>query len=212
MIDPELVNAISAANEAIVEKRFRKMGLRPTRLDFQGPRKRPEFLVSDPGGPVLVCEVKSIFSAGYDDERRAHVSTFDPEFLNRGPSSHEVDFTAIERNLADAVSKYKALLKDQPELRGVPLVVAFFFDPFADHFRLYPRRMEDFPEVSGIVKVVSDHLLKAAARKMSLQELKERVDSGDMSGLPPNTKTFELLENECAEVKLPRHFVGSCLI
>jgi hypothetical protein len=205
------VQQISTANEAVVEKRFRKMGLRPRRLDFQGPRKRPDFLVSDSTGPVLVCEVKSIFSAGYDEERRAHVSTFDPEFLNRGPSFHEIDFTAIDRNLSEAVSKHKVLLEDCPEFVGLPLLVAFFFDPFADHFNLYPREMKAFPEVSGIVKVVSDHLIDAAARRMSLEELKARVDSGDMTGMPPNTKIFELVENECAMVKLPRHFVDACL-
>ena len=71
--------------------------------------------------------------------------------------------------------------------------------------------MENFPEVSGMVRIVSDHLIEAATRKMSLEELRERLESGDMSGLPQSTKIFELLENESAYFRLPKHFVDACL-
>ena len=211
MIDPAYITAKSLANEAVVEKRFKKMGLRPDRLDHQGPRRRPEFLVSSSTGSVLICEVKTIFSAGYLDDRNAHASTADPKLLNTGVFSVEVSFEKIDENLADAVDKYRILKQDRPELGGLPLVVALFFDEFADHFDLYPSKMDRFPEVSGILKVERDHAIRAAAEKMTLEELAERIESGSMAGLPPNSKMFRLLENECAAVKLPRHFVEACL-
>lgn len=211
MIDPAYISTISLANEAVVEKRFKKMTFRPERLDYQGPRRRPEFLVSDSAGPVVVCEVKTIFSAGYLHDRNAHASTADPKLLNTGAFSVEVNREKIDENLADAVDKYRTLVSDRPELRDLPLVVALFFDEFADHFDLYPSKMERFPEVSGILKVEKDHAIRTAAETMTLAELEERIETGNMGGLPPSSKMFRLVENECAAVRLPRHFVDTCL-
>ncbi len=210
MISDPYIKEQSDMNERIAEKRFRRMHMKPTRLDVQGPRKRPEFLVSDGAGPVVICEVKTIFSAAYLQERHAHVSTADENLIDSGVFGIPVDFTKINMNMTNAVSKYRTLLADRPELVNVPLVVAFFFDPFADHFDLYPRKME-FPEVSGILKVEKDHLIRAVAEKMSLEQLEDRIASGSMAGLPPNTKAFRLVENESAKLKLPRHFVEWCI-
>src|SRR2546428_13058044 len=112
MISDEYIRETSAANERIAEKRFKRMGLRVQRLDVQGPRSRPEFLVSDSSGPVVVCEVKTIFSAGYDQEKKAHASTADPDFVGRGSFVIPIDLTKIEENLTNAVSKYRTLLAD----------------------------------------------------------------------------------------------------
>jgi len=212
MISDSYIKEQSDSNERVVEKRFKRMKMKVARLDNQGPRKRPEFLVSDGAGPVAICEVKTIFSAAYLKERGVHLSTADDEFMKSPAfSAVPVDFSKIEENLADAVSKYRVLLKDHPELAGVPLVVALFFDWYADYFDLYPSKMEQFPDVAGILQVEKDHLIKAKGEKMTLEELEDRIASGSMKGMGANTKAFKLVENECATVKLPRHFVEWCI-
>jgi len=211
MIPDTIIGRLSATNEAVAEKRFKKMGFKVERLDLQGPRRRPEFLVSDSSGPILISEVKTIFSGGYLGDRHAHVSTQDPALLNTGVFRTEIDFSRIEDDLADAVRKCKTLALDVPSLADLPLLVVFFFDPFADHFSLYPSRMAGFPGVSGIAKVEIDHAIRAKAQKMSLEELKKVLDSGSMAGWPPNSKDFRIVPNECAKYPLPRHFVDFCL-
>jgi hypothetical protein len=213
MIPDDLIKAISDRNEGIVKKRFKRMKMKPIRLDNQGPRKRPEFLVVDGSEqPVVICEVKTIFSAGYLEDQDVHLSTADQRFMESPRfSGVPVDFAKIDENMANAVCKYKVLLKDRPELVGVPLVVDFFFDWYADYFDLYDRRMEPFPDVSGILQVCNDHLIQAKAEKMTLEELEDRILSGSMKGIGPTTKAFKLVENECATVKLPRHFVEWCI-
>lgn len=212
MINPEKIEEISIDNEAITEKRFKKLGFAVTRKDYQGPRRRPEFVVSDSRGPLLVCEVKTIFSGGFLHDRNAHVSTQDPDLANSGQFSYKIDLSKIDENLADAVSKYRALIADEPNLSDVPLVVALFFDFFADHlFDFYDAEMDRFPEVSGILRVESDHEIREIAQRMTTRELKDFIERKSMVGMPPNSKRFVLVQNECAKVKLPEHFIKACI-
>lgn len=210
-IDPEFIRQESGRNEKVAQKRLRKMGYEVRRLDHQGPRKRPEFLVSDTSGPMFICEVKTIFSGGYLSERHAHLSTADSQFLNTGLYQVEIDFSKIDDNLRNAAEKYDVLTEDHAEYLGLSYLVVFFFDFFADKFRLYPKHMSTFPTVSGIGKIVTNHALRRAADKLPLTELKERAQSNDASGLPPPSKDIKLVENECARTKLPAHFVDACI-
>ena len=139
------------------------------------------------------------------------MSTEDPALIGTGVFGKRVSFEQIDEDLRDTVQKYLKLVEDRPELAGTPLVVAFFFDPFADVFDLYPSRMEAFPEVSGILKIEVALTIRRMAEQMSLEELRERIDSGSMKVFPPPSKEFRLLENELAENPLPRHFVDLCI-
>jgi hypothetical protein len=159
-----------------------------------------------------VCEVKTIFSGGYLRDRNTHLSTADPAFLNSGLAKHEVDFSRIEDNLTNAVGKYKVLTADVPDLKGIPYLVVFFFDFFADRFHLYPSRMDRFPEVSAIAKVIENHALHEAARALTLEELARRAKTSDFEGLPPPSVDFFLVENECADVAMPTNFRGKCIV
>ena len=211
VISDATIEQESRYNEDIVEKRFKSLRLVPERLDRQGPRSRPEFLVSDSSGPLLTCEVKTIFSGGFFADRNAHASTEDPALLNTGVFSTGIDFGRIRDNLRDAERKYRCLIEDRPSLQALPLLVVFFFDPFADFFDLYPSRMEEFPEVSGIARVISDHAIRQVAEKMSLNEIKARIEAGSMRGLPASSKEFLLVQNECAINPLPDYFVEMCI-
>jgi hypothetical protein len=187
------------------------MGYRVTRLDRRGARRRPDFLISDSSGPLFCSEVKTLFSGGYLSDRNAHLSTADPQFLNSGFFSTPVDFSNIDEKMHDAVDQFEVLVRDHPEYANLPYLVLFFFDFFADNFRLYPKRMESFPQVSGIGKVVVNHALKKAAHELPMEELAERARTGDTRDLPPPSKDIELVVNECAKVALPAQFTAACI-
>jgi len=217
LIPDNLRQALSDANEKIAEKRFRRMGLVPVRLDKLGKRKRPErkrpdFRLDDGAKrPVVICEVKTIFSGGQVKDKKFLASTLDPEHLGKGPFSFDVDFSDMDGAVANAIVKYRELVEDFPRLARVPLVVAFFFDEFADHFDLYRADMDRFKDVAGILKVESDHLRNLVARTMSSDDLKALIKSASMAGMPQSTKGFRLLKNTCARLRLPRDFVARCI-
>jgi len=199
MIPDKAHQAVSDANERIAEECFKRTGLKPIRLDVRGRRqttKRPDLLVNDASDrSVVVCEVKTILSAGYSKDRGALVSTMDPKLYEQSATDteampatafvYDIDLRDMETGTSNAVVKYRTLLKDRHDLEGVPLVVVFFFDFYADHFDLYDRReLERFPDVAGILRIVSQE---------------------------PNTKQFKLVENKWAKVKLPRDLVDWCI-
>jgi hypothetical protein len=212
MLNSPQLQKIALDNESVIEEQFQRLYYETKRLDVQGPRSRPDFLILDSSGPQLICEVKTVFSAGFLSGRNAHISTHDPKLLNTGTFYSQIDFRKIDDCLSDAVGKCHCLIADCPEFEAVPLTVAFFFDFFPDYFDFYPRRMERFPEVSGILKIVEDRTIKQIAKKMSLIELERRIKAGDMNGLAPSGKEFLLVQNQCANLRLPNHFVSACIV
>jgi len=212
MLNSAWLQKIALANESVIEKRFKRLHYKTKRLDVRGPKSRPDFLILDSSGPQLICEVKTVFSAGFLSGRNTHISTHDPRLLNTGTFYNEIDFSKIDDNLSDAVSKYHCLITDCPEFKAVPLAVAFFFDFFANYFDYYPRRMEHFPEVSGILKIVKDRAIERIAKKMRLIELERRIKTKDLSSFPPSSMDFLLVENQCANLRLPKHFVSACIV
>lgn len=210
LIDPQLMQAVSDGNEAVAEKRFKKLGFKTERLDRGGPRKRPDFLVHDSRGPLLVAEVKTIHSAGYLRDHNVHVSTLDPRLAEIEGFSIDVDFH--EEKLVEATEQRSHLVEDRPALAGLPFVVVLFSDVHADHFQLMPTAMEAFPEISGLLKIERDHAREKVIKGMSTPEMERRILTDDMRGLPPPSKEFLLLQNECAGVRLPAHFVDQCVV
>ncbi len=211
-MDAERLNQEAAKFEKIVKKQFERLGYEVKRLDKQGHKRRPDFLISDSSGPQLVCEVKAIFSAGYLVGRGAHISTLDSKLLNTGQFVCEIDFSRMDDALSDSADQYRQLSADCPELSSLPFVVAFFFDDFADHFDFYPQKMEHFPEVSGILKIEKDRAIENVAKKMTKEALKKRIQSGSMRGLPASSKDFLLVKNQCARNELPRSFTNFCIV
>jgi hypothetical protein len=212
MMNSSRLQRIALANESVIENRFKRLNYKTKRLDLHGPKSRPDFLIFDASGPQLICEVKTVFSTGFISGRNAHISTHDPKLLDTGTFHNQIDFRKIDDNLFDAVRKYRCLIDDCPEFEVLPFAVAFFFDFFADYFDYYPRRMDRFPEVSGILKIVEDRAIEQIARKMTSVELERRIKASDLSGLPPSSKDFLLVENQCANLRLPRHFVMDCIL
>jgi hypothetical protein len=123
-----------------------------------------------------------------------------------------MDFSRINECLSDAIRKCRTLSEDIPNLVNLPLLVVFFFDFFADYFDFYTRRMDRFPEVSGIAKIeVDDHEIRKRTKTMSSEELKAKIESGSMAGWPPSSKILVVAPNECAATPLPSHFLDRCL-
>ncbi len=209
-LDENRIRRLSAENEERTEELFRRMGFTVQRLDHQGTRARPEFLISDAQGAVLVCEVKTVTSLEYLRNRGVHASSEDESFVRGGPFALNLDFRKIDRLLADAVRKYQALLMDRADMRGLPMVVTLFFDPVPECYDLIPMPMPEFPEVSGLLKVETNRQHREAVQALSAEELAWRIERRCVDGLPGQSSEFRLLENTCAEVRLPASFTRLC--
>jgi hypothetical protein len=117
------------------------------------------------------------------------------------------------------------LVADEPAYAGLSLLVAFSFDFFADYIPLYPRtfgqhsqtpsdkppRHKYFCDVSGILTIEPDVERNKSFGKLSDEEQKRRLKSGDLSGLPPPSKDFVLVKNEAALRAVPEDFERLCL-
>jgi hypothetical protein len=206
---PELLNRLADVYEAVVEKQFKKLGYSVTPLDRQKERPRPDFLVSRSGRPQMLCGVKTVFSAGYRRDKGFHISTLDQ---NLGPFTlyrKEIRRTQIDERLSDAVRKRAALVTDEPNLEKLPLLVAFFFDFYADHLHLYPRRFDN--EVSGILTIKRDEATIKAFEQLSSAEQERRLfDPRWEDGLPTSGKVFVLVRNKAARRKVPKDFQLHC--
>ena len=209
MFRSELLKRLAAAYETIVEKQFKRLGYSVTRLDRQKERPRPDFLVSRSGRPQMLCEVKAIFSAGYRRDKDFHISTLDEKL---GPFTlyrKDIRRTQIDDCLSNAVRKRDALVADQPHLENLPLLVAFFFDFYADHLHLYPRKFNK--EVSGILTIKRDDATIKAFEELSPAEQERRLfDANWELGLPTSGKVFVLVRNKAARRKVPKDFQHYC--
>ncbi len=216
MLNSEESNRRSAAYEAVVAKQFKKLGYAVERLDRQKKRPRPDFLISDRAGSrQMLCEVKTVLSAGYLPGRHANVSMQDENLADTGPFKAEIDLTGISEGLADAVRKRRELVKDDSSFADLPLLVAFSFDPFADHLHCYPRtfdeRDEHFREVSGILTIKEDVARTKAFERLSDEEQERRIRTRSMTGLPPPSKDFVLVRNKSALRVVPKDFQLRCI-
>ncbi len=211
-MDTRILNRSASENETIIQKQFEKANYMVERLDFQGPRPRPDLLISDSSGPRMICEVKTVFSGGYLTERDAHVSTRDSKLWDSGVFENQINLTRINDCLGDAVRKRTAFVADRPEVKDLPLIVAFFFDFFADFLSFYPRDFgEHFRDVSGILTIESDVARTSAFSKLNAEEQEARLRTGIMSGLPSNSKDFVLVRNKTARRRIPKDFQLLCL-
>jgi hypothetical protein len=209
MLNAETLNQIAAANEAVVEKQFKKLRYSVRRLDRNAKRPRPDFLISNRAGrPEMLCEVKTVHSAGYLPDRDAHISMLDERLCDTGVFENQIDLTKIRDNLADAIRKRNALVADDPNSADLPLLVAFFFDFFADHLVCYPRTFD--PEVSGILTIKKDITRIEAFGRLSTDEQERRLRTGCMNNLPANSKDFILIRNKAARRRVPRTFQDVC--
>ena len=209
MLNSQTLNQLAAANEAVVEKQFNKLRYSVRRLDRNAKSPRPDFLISNRARrPEMVCEVKTVHSAGYLPDRDTHISMLDEKLCGTGVFENKIDLTRISDNLADAVRKRNALVKDDPNFADLPLLVAFFFDFFADHLVCYPRAFD--PEVSGILTIGRDIARTDAFGQLSTDEQEQRLRGERMAGLPPSSKDFILVRNKAARRRVPRYFHNQC--
>ena len=209
MLNAETLNQIATANEAVVAKQFEKLRYSVRRLDRNAKRPRPDFLISNRAGrPEMLCEVKTVHSAGYLPDRDAHISMLDERLCDTGVFENQIDLTKVSDNLADAIRKRNALVTDDPNPADLPLLVAFFFDFFADHLVCYPRTFD--PEVSGILTIKKDIARTEAFGRFSTDEQERRLRTGCMNNLPPNSKDFILVRNKADRRSLPRAFQDVC--
>jgi hypothetical protein len=165
VVDFEILNRMAAEYEKVVEKRFKKLNYSVEKLDSQKKkaRPRPDWLVSNSCGPQILCEVKTVFSAGYLRDKNIYISTHELELCNSGVIESKIDLTKISDCLSDAVHKRSALVKDDPRFAKLPLLVAFFFDFFSDFLPFYRRTMDQ--DISGILTIEIDAALTKAFEK-----------------------------------------------
>jgi hypothetical protein len=209
MLDPEAVNQRGAASEAAIKEQFEKLGYAVKKLDRNAKRPRPDCLISNSAGrPEMLCEVKTVNSAGYLRDRGAHISMLDEKLYDTGVFENQIDLTKISDNLDDAVRKRSALITDEPEYADLPLLVAFSFDFYADYLVCYPRSFD--AEVSGILTIKKDIAQTKAFGQLSDDEQEQRLRSRDMSGLPASSQDFVLIRNKAARRGVPKDFQDQC--
>ena len=174
-------NRDAAANEVKIKKQFEKLKYSVEQLDRNNDNRRPDFLISTSSGrPFILCEVKTINSAGQG------VSTRNP---NLGRFSILADRIAkqIDDRIENPAHQRAELVKERPEFAELPFVVALILDPLAD-LNVYGRRFNK--EVSGILTIESDAALGRAFSELSPEEQERRLKTADASGLPPNSNDF----------------------
>jgi len=178
-MNDEKLNRLAAAYEEVVAKQLRKLKYSVRRLDFQKESARPDFLVSNSSGAQMLCEVKAIFSAGYKSDKGVHVSMLDEKLSNFGVFETKIDRTKIDDCLSDAVRKRMALVKDCPKFARLPLLVAIFFDFFADFLHAYPRTFNE--DVSGILTIERDVARIKAFEELSIEEQERRIRNPELT-------------------------------
>jgi hypothetical protein len=197
----EAANRDAAANEVKIKKQFEKLKYSVEQLDRNNDNRRPDFLIStSPGHPFMLCEVKTINSAGQG------ISMRNP---NLGMFSIPADRIAkqIDDRIEDAAHQRAELIRERPEFADLPFLVALVLDFFVD-LNVYERRFNK--EVSGILTIQPDAALGRAFGELSREEQERRLRSGDASGLPPNTKDFRLVRNKQARRNVPKVFQDQC--
>ena len=201
-MDGEAANREAVANEAKVKKRFEKLGYSVTRLDRNNDNRRPDFLISDSSRrPLMVCEVKTINSAG------GGISM-------QNPNLKEFEITAdrirkqIDDRIEDAADQRAKLIKEFPQYEQLPFLVALILDFLVD-LVVYPRRFNK--DVSGILTIEPDVALGKAFDELSEAEQERRLKTNDAHGLPPNSKDFRLVRNKAAHRKVPKDFQSQCI-
>lgn len=235
MIDPKLSQQRSDANEAAVKKQFEKLKYIASRLDTRGAnkRRRPDFLISNSAGPVLLCEVKTVDSAFYPRDKakygvaHVHISTLDHKFVGSFQNV-PIDLSTIDEALVKAISQRNALVEDHPQFSDLPLLIALFLDQMASGYDFaYPcsfdERSENFREVSGFLTIAHDVERNKAFGKLSDEEqeqhLRAQCEIADgltptarvRDDLPPHTTDFVLFRNEAANREVPEEFARQCL-
>jgi len=155
----------------------------------------------------MLCEVKTIVSAGCMHDKGVHVSTLDE---NLRDFHLPIDLRNITDDILDAVRKRAALVADEPKFAPLPLLVAFFFDQFAkEYLHCYPPTFDQ--DVSRILTIETDVARTKAFAKLSREEQRRRLRTGEMAGLPPPSKDFALVRNKAARWKLSRDFQDQCI-
>jgi hypothetical protein len=99
MLDDKEIKKLSDANEAEFKEQFEKLGYVVKRLDRSGQNARPDFLVSNSSGPQLICEVKTIVSAGYrrnEGKGEIHISTRDKNLEKSGVFQNKLNPRKID--------------------------------------------------------------------------------------------------------------------
>jgi hypothetical protein len=205
---------LARQSEKIAEKRFKACGFDVSVIPV-AQRRRPDLLVTDSAGPVVICEVKTIASAGYLKELGFHASLNDPRFVEASQTMIVVEGEAMPRKvieaLDEAADQYRQLCEDQKELAGVPFVVALFMDFFADCFDLLPTRADApepiNPDISAVMKVEHAWEARAVLDKYSREQQRDWYDGRLQLELGPITKRWRIRQNETARAQVPEHFL-----
>jgi hypothetical protein len=191
----------SLESEAKVKKQFEKLRYLVTRLDCNNDNRRPDFLISNSSGrPLMLCEVKTINSAGRG------VSTLNENLTTFAIPADRIQ-KQIDDRIEDAAGQRAELVKERPEFEHLPFLVALFLDPLVD-LHVYMRTFNK--DVSGILTIEPDAALGKAFGELSDAEKERRFKANDASGLPPNSKDFALVRNKAARRKVPKDFQSQC--
>src|SRR5262245_31139209 len=110
----EAANRDAVKNEAKIKKQFEKLKYSVERLDRNNDNRRPDFLIStSPGRPFMLCEVKTINSAGQSVSMRN-------QKLGRFSILADRIAKQIDDRIEDAAHQRAQLVRERQEFERLP--------------------------------------------------------------------------------------------
>lgn len=217
-------------NEKITKKVFENMGYVVNKISENKEYKTPDYEIKADNKTIILCEVKTIFSAGYDKKGNYYISTIDNNIHKSKGFSFDPLPDTIDK-LKEAEKQYSEYSDRFRDYKNTPFIVALFPNFLADSFDLI-KINESFlndnqlNNISGIIQLDENRKRTEAKNERISKNLKDLnqanpndrqhnlakalVNGSENKNLPPETKEFKLFNNRYAKNKIPEDFRMKC--
>lgn len=219
---------------------FKKYSLRCESLDKGKKDKMPDYYVyiKDNEKQGFICEIKSIISGGTLENGEYLISTKDPEFIKSIRLNPDDNFSnlklydfnntekvlqrKLKEKLDEAVQQYDGLIKNKPEYKCYPFVVAICEDFYAEILNScdFSKIFNNRKKISAVIRLEKNYEKEQVCKK-HLKELNEYYKNRnknpsaeepgknwekDYEGIP-NTVRFRIWLNSKTKIKFkPKDF------
>ena len=185
------LNVPAQQNEQETRIAFENLRFTARKLDKEKKfiKGAPDFLFTR-NSEIILCEVKTVHSAYYDD-KLGHISmTIKPrkypsEFIEIRQDKSELKIRPL---FEDSIKKRKAVIGRDSSFANFPYLVAFFFDDLANDFLSLQLIIADFPEVSACINLLPDCEYRASLKRISPEIVEKIIDGEIPNPIPPEKK------------------------
>jgi len=232
MIDQKEITRISEANEKDTKTIFESLGFILQKLDHKSISSCPDYLVIK-GEIKILCEVKTIFSAGFcntiiinsngdEIEKKQHLSL---TVGNLEPNSHfDIPVSALVKKACDSAlikgaNQYRAITNIVNEYKNLPFVLAIFYDFFANSFEDMNNEIINYPEISAIITRFNDCINKSILDQYTAHDIAVFIKAKEMGYNGPEIPNifepkdkphWHYIINPTAAIPLDPQTIGIC--